>query len=95
MAGLDCAYRTSGPNNIYIFVINLNLPTKLSIVTLLFHIKIFLRDFLFSRRYIELEPDLRLMRQNATYYTITSNLCHTNSIAVHSIIELVCTLWHI
>lgn len=49
MAGLDCAYHTSGLNyNTIIF----NFTDQVSIVTLLFHISVLLRDFLFGRCFL-------------------------------------------
>ena len=74
-------------------ILSLILPTKCSIVTLLFHISVLLRDFLFGR-WSGTRTHKRQLLCLSYLLNDSSNLCHTNSIVVHSIIELVCTMWH-
>ena len=88
MAGLGCALRTSG--------LNFQSTDQVSICYIAFSYFRTFKRFSFWSMPIGLEP-MPSGPQTAsllTSYTRTSNLCRTNSIVVHSIIELACTMRH-
>ena len=89
---LRTTHQRSTINNQFVNYFSIpNHTDQVSFVTSFFHIFVLLRDFLFVRRLLDSNQRHGHFQACSTDWAKSTNLCHTNSTVVRTVIELVCT----